>query len=184
LRLPSPSPETTHQAAHALGRSVGSGGLVLALTGPLGAGKTAFARGLAEGLGIPAASVSSPTFVIMHEYVGPAGQRLAHVDLYRVESQGELEAAGFLDLLEPHAVVVVEWADRLPEALPADRLELRIERPEGRAGSARRVLHAKASGEASEATLARWREALGAASSETPGTENQSASTQTPSDAS
>jgi tRNA threonylcarbamoyladenosine biosynthesis protein TsaE len=157
---------------------------VLALTGPLGAGKTAFARGLAEGLGIPPAVVASPTFVIAHEYEGPAGQRLAHVDLYRVASLGELEAAGFLDLLEPGAVVVVEWADRLPQALPSDHLELRIERPESRAGSARRVLHARASGETSEATLVRWREALAAPNPGASGAENRSASPQTRSDAS
>jgi tRNA threonylcarbamoyladenosine biosynthesis protein TsaE len=101
-----------------------------------------------------------------------------------VASVGELEAAGFLDLLEPGAVVVVEWADRLPEALPSDRLELRIERPEGRAGSTRRVLHARASGKTSQATLARWREALAAPDPGASGAANRGASNQTRSDAS
>jgi len=133
---------------------------VVALEGPLGAGKTVFVKGLAAGLGLDPAGVSSPTFVIASEYPARAGLRLAHVDLYRVESPAELDAAGFLDLLEPGAVLAVEWADRLPEALPRDRLELRIERPDPEAAPTRRVLHARASGHTSEAVLARWRELL------------------------
>jgi tRNA threonylcarbamoyladenosine biosynthesis protein TsaE len=83
------------------------------------------------------------------------------VDLYRIGSEEELLAAGFLDLLEPGAVVAVEWADRFPGALPADRLRVRIERadPEGGAGDGR-ALSAVASGQVSRAVLARWRGAL------------------------
>ena len=114
-----PSPEATRAAAGALARAVGPEGLLIALIGPLGAGKTVFAKGLAEGLGIDPAVVASPTFVIASEYPVPDGRRLAHIDLYRVESAAELEAAGFLDWLEPGVLVAVEWADRLPEALPA-----------------------------------------------------------------
>lgn len=132
---------------------------MIALVGPLGAGKTAFVKGLAAGLGIDPARVASPTFVVASEY--PAGARpLAHVDLYRLESEAELEAAGFLDLLEPGAVVAVEWADRFPEALPSDRLALRIERPADAPDPALRVLHATASGPASEAVLECWCGAL------------------------
>lgn len=160
MRLDSPSPEATRAAARALAGSLDAAGLVLALCGPLGAGKTAFVRGLAEGLGVDPASVASPSFVIVGEYAAAAGRRLAHVDLYRVASAAELEEAGFLDLLEPGNVVAVEWADRFPEALPPDRLELRIERPDAAADPARRVLHARASGAASAAVLSRWREAL------------------------
>jgi tRNA threonylcarbamoyladenosine biosynthesis protein TsaE len=128
---------------------------VISLVGPLGAGKTAFVKGLAGGLGVDPARVASPTFVIASEY--PAeGRSLAHVDLYRIESEAELEAAGFLDLLEPGAVVAVEWADRFPAALPADRLEVRLERPADGTDRARRVLHATGSGAISEAVLARW----------------------------
>jgi len=159
LRWPSPGPEATASVARALAGCIREPGLVIALVGPLGAGKTAFVKALAEGLGVDPARVASPTFVIASEYA--AGQRkLAHVDLYRVESESELEAAGFLDLLEPGAVVAIEWADRFPDALPADRLELRIERPAGATDPALRVLHATGAGPVSEAALDRWRAAL------------------------
>jgi tRNA threonylcarbamoyladenosine biosynthesis protein TsaE len=104
--------------------------LVIGLVGPLGAGKTEWVKGLAEGLGVDAALVASPTFVIASEYpsLAPGGRSLAHVDLYRVASAAELDATGFVDLLEPGAVVAVEWADRLPSALPEDRIEVRIAR--------------------------------------------------------
>jgi tRNA threonylcarbamoyl adenosine modification protein YjeE len=101
---------------------------VVSLVGPLGAGKTVFVKGLAEGLGIEPAGVSSPSFTIVNEYTARGERRLAHVDLYRVETGRELEDAGFLDLLEPDAVVAVEWGDRFPEVLPEDRLEIRLAR--------------------------------------------------------
>ena len=100
--------------------------MVVGLVGPLGAGKTEWVKGLAEGLGIEAKWVASPTFVIASEY--PGARPLAHVDFYRLESEGELEAAGFLDLLDPGRVVAIEWADRFPGALPGDRIEVRIAR--------------------------------------------------------
>ena len=179
MRLPSPGPEATRAAARLLGECLAGpaggreggreqGPVVLALVGPLGAGKTAFVQGLAAGLGIESGLVASPTFVIASEYDG-AALRLAHVDLYRVESVGELEAAGFLDLLEPGVVVAVEWADRFPDALPADRLEVCLERPDAAADPQLRVLHAKGSGARSEALLADWRAALAARPDLTPG---------------
>ena len=161
LRFPSRSPEETRAAARTLAAAVDPRGLVVALIGPLGAGKTVFVKGLAEGLGVDPASVASPTFVIASEYAAPSGRRLAHVDLYRVNSAGELEAAGFLDLLEPGAVVAVEWADRIPEALPPDRIELRIERDGAEGEPTRRVLNAVAFGDVAGAALARWRDSLG-----------------------
>ncbi len=155
-----PSPEATRAAARALARAVGPEGLLVALIGPLGAGKTVFAKGLAEGLGLDPAVVASPTFVIASEYTAPDGRRLAHIDLYRVESAAELETAGFLDWLEPGVLVAVEWADRLPEALPADRLELRLSRPDAETSAESRTLHAKALGAQAEAALARWSASL------------------------
>jgi tRNA threonylcarbamoyladenosine biosynthesis protein TsaE len=159
LWLVSRSPDETRASAGELALALGSGDLVIALRGPLGAGKTLFAKGLAEGLGIDPRRVASPTFAIASEYPMPGGRRLAHVDLYRVESEAELEAAGFLDLLAPGTLLVVEWADRFPAALPADRLEIAIERPPDAGGPERRVLHAVAGGERSRAVCARWRAA-------------------------
>lgn len=156
--LTSPSPEATRAAGRALGRAIDRDGAVIALVGPLGAGKTVFAKGVAEGLGVDPGAVASPTFVIANEYPAPGGRTLVHVDCYRVASVGELEAAGLLDWLAPGSVVLVEWGDRFPEALPADRL--RVELARGTGDASRRELSAVASGPAAEALLARWRAAL------------------------
>jgi tRNA threonylcarbamoyladenosine biosynthesis protein TsaE len=151
------SPEATAAAARLLAAAIGDEGLVLSLVGPLGAGKTAFVKGLASGLGIAPASVSSPTFVIVNQYGG--GRRaLAHVDLYRLATSRELEDTGFLDLLEPGAVVAVEWGDRLPDALPADRLELHIERDASRERS--RSFTASATGRSARRVLEAWEREL------------------------
>jgi len=166
--FPSRSPEDTRSTARALGAAVDAGGLLVSLLGPLGAGKTVFAKGLAEGRGLDPAGVASPTFVIACEYPMPSGGRFVHVDLYRVESRGELEAVGFADWLEPGNLVVVEWADRFPEALPTDRLEVSISRVESDAGDADRGLHALSSGPVSAAALERWRAASTARAPEPP----------------
>jgi len=160
LRWTSPSPEATHEAARRLAAALDASGLVIGLIGPLGAGKTAFVKGLAQGLGLDPAGVASPSFVIASEYATPRGLRLAHVDCLRVESEEELESAGFLDLLVPGVVLAVEWSDRFPRALPADRLELHLSREPGPEAATRRVLNAVAFGPASRAALARWRDAL------------------------
>jgi len=160
LRWISPSPEATHAAAGRLAAVLDAVGLVIGLVGPLGAGKTAFVKGLAQGLGLDPAQVASPTFVIACEYATPRGLRLAHVDCLRVESQAELESAGFLDLLVPGVVLAVEWSDRFPGALPADRLELRLARASDPGAATRRELNAVAFGAVSQAALARWRDAL------------------------
>jgi tRNA threonylcarbamoyladenosine biosynthesis protein TsaE len=169
LRWPSPSPEATRRAAAALAAAVDEKGLVVALIGPLGAGKTVFTKGLAEAWGIDPRVVASPTFVIASEYTAPDGRRLAHVDCYRVESAAELESAGFLDLLEPGVLVAVEWADRFPEALPADHLQVTLARPAADDGGAARVIEAVAHGTASAAVLSRWQQGLGEPSASAPG---------------
>jgi tRNA threonylcarbamoyladenosine biosynthesis protein TsaE len=95
----------------AVGRGLGrrlSAGAVLLLEGPLGAGKTAFARGLAEGLGCDGEDVSSPTFTIVQEYRGRL--TLQHVDLYRL-SPKEVDDLGLDDLLEGN-VMAIEWPER------------------------------------------------------------------------
>lgn len=100
------------------------GGEILALYGPLGAGKTALVRGIAAGLGAVPASVSSPTFVLIHEYHGRLP--LAHVDLYRISSLPELESTGLADYLSGPTVMAIEWADKARSWLPDDRLEIEL----------------------------------------------------------
>lgn len=145
----SDSPAATQRLGARLGRVVGAGDVV-ALVGPLGAGKTAFVQGLARGLEVTSARVASPTFTIVNEHAGRLP--LYHVDLYRLDDPGELEEIGFGEYLARGGVTVVEWFDRFPEAQPADRLEVRIEPTGARA----RRLHARAFGDRSAALLARW----------------------------
>jgi tRNA threonylcarbamoyladenosine biosynthesis protein TsaE len=109
-----------------LGRSLGRAavpGTVLALVGPLGAGKTQLAKGVAEGLDVTSV-VNSPTFVLMNEH--PGRLRLYHVDAYRLGDPEESVAAGLLDERQVDGVTVIEWADRLDGWLPADRLQVDI----------------------------------------------------------
>ena len=87
-------------------------GLVIALNGELGAGKTQFVRGLARGLGSPA-RVHSPTFTLANEY-GGGRLKLFHLDLYRLETPEQILSAGIEDYLPPDGVLVIEWAERLP----------------------------------------------------------------------
>jgi tRNA threonylcarbamoyladenosine biosynthesis protein TsaE len=126
----SPDPEHTFACAADLGRSIGRDGLVIALVGPLGAGKTVFVKGLADGLGIDARLVSSPTFVIAQQYPIPVGpEALHHVDLYRLESSRELESIAFDDMFAPGQVLAVEWADRFPDELGKHLLQIEFEGP-------------------------------------------------------
>lgn len=108
----------------AMGRRLGErlhGGEVLALIGELGAGKTRFVQGLADGLGVEPHRVSSPTFAIRHDHVGRVA--LLHLDFYRLHDPDEVEWLGMLEAPDD-AVIAIEWADRLQDALPADRLEI------------------------------------------------------------
>jgi tRNA threonylcarbamoyladenosine biosynthesis protein TsaE len=111
----------TSQCGSELGRELGPDSVVL-LKGPLGAGKTAFVRGLAQGLGCDPAAVSSPTFTIVQEYPGPTV--LQHVDLYRL-APPEVDDLGLDDLM-PAAVLAVEWPERWADA-PADAWRVDIE---------------------------------------------------------
>ena len=130
----------------------------MSLVGALGAGKTEFAKGLAEGLGLPAALVASPTFTIAQELELPVRsggpRRLVHADCFRLESREELEAAGLLDWLAPGSVLVAEWGDRFEAALGSDRLEVRIR--ELADGS--REIAGRAHGPGAALALAGWRE--------------------------
>ena len=103
-------------------------GDVIAYTGDLGAGKTAFTRGLARGLGV-ADRVTSPTFTIVNEYEG-GRLPLFHFDLYRMDSPEELFDIGWEDYLARGGVCAVEWSENVAEALEADCLRVDIRRGE------------------------------------------------------
>ena len=121
------SPEETE----ALGRRIGSqldGDETIALFGGLGMGKTAFVRGLAEGLGLDSDEISSPTFAIVHEHENAIGKRLYHFDMYRVESWDDLYSTGFFDYLG-RGVVVTEWSENIEGALPEERIDIEISAP-------------------------------------------------------
>jgi tRNA threonylcarbamoyladenosine biosynthesis protein TsaE len=116
------SEEETSAAGARLGESL-QAGAVLLLYGNLGAGKTAFVRGLASGLGAQADEVTSPTFTIVQEY--PGRVTLYHVDLYRLEER-EVDDLGLEELVLGDGVVAIEWAERWRER-PDDAIEVRIE---------------------------------------------------------
>ena len=121
------SPEETRAFAQRLGALLQPGD-VLVLAGEMGAGKTAFTKGVALALGIEE-QVASPTFTIVREYA--AIIPLVHVDVYRLDHVQELHDLGLDDLLGEEAITVVEWGDKVSAALPGDRLDIRIEFGEG-----------------------------------------------------
>lgn len=118
------------EETEALGKKIGSnlkGDEVIALFGGLGMGKTAFVRGLAEGLGIDPNEVSSPTFAIVHEHEGKT--MLYHFDMYRVESWDDLYSTGFFDYIG-NGVIVTEWSENIEGALPEERITIEISAPD------------------------------------------------------
>ena len=117
------SEDETAALAQTLATTLRRGDIVL-LSGNLGAGKTAFVRGLAAGLGIDPESVSSPTFTLVHEY-GGGRLKLYHVDLYRLK-KAATDDLGLEEMGANDGVLAIEWPDRLAHALPQARL-VRIE---------------------------------------------------------
>lgn len=151
--LRSDDPRRTVDIGRALGAAAEPGS-VIALVGPLGAGKTQLTKGIAEGLGVRGI-VNSPTFILMNEH--PGRLRLFHVDAFRLGDPEEAWAAGLLDDRQASGVTVIEWADRLAGWLPDERLEITL-RPLGT--DDRRELSWIARGEPHErlaATLVRLR---------------------------
>lgn len=129
LVLTSDGVEATRAIGRRLGRALACGHVV-ALVGPLGAGKTTLVKGVAEGAGVARPrEVTSPTFVLINEYeTGPpaSGMRLFHVDAYRLHGGDDLDALGF-DEFCAEGAVLIEWADRVGSVLPADVLTIHLE---------------------------------------------------------
>jgi tRNA threonylcarbamoyladenosine biosynthesis protein TsaE len=152
----SPSEERTRELGAALGRVLQPGDVV-GLVGELGAGKTTFVQGIARGAGARG-YVASPTFTLVREYEGRL--RLYHVDLFRLQPQ-DLDSIGFDDLLDAGGAVLVEWADRAADRLPADTLWVEVTGT----GAEVRTLRVRPAGGAARPLADRWRaevEAVGA----------------------
>ena len=116
--------ETRDLAAKFAGRL--KGGEIIALTGTLGAGKTVFVKGLAQGLGMPEKGVRSPSFVILMEH-RQGRLPLFHFDFYRFENGAEIDTTPFADCLKEKGVIVVEWPERIAEYLPLGTRRVTIE---------------------------------------------------------
>ena len=153
MELLSTSAAETFALGRALGTVLQSGDFV-GLTGQLGAGKTAFSRGVADGAGVPLEDVSSPTYSIIQSYRGRIA--LHHVDLYRLTGEADLFSTGFHDLLEGEGAFLVEWIDHVRGAAPDDALRITLEVT----SLETRTLKVTTSGPKSEALLARWSSSL------------------------
>ena len=116
------SPEKTEELAERLAKTL-EGTEVIAMFGGLGAGKTAFTRGLAKGLEA-GDDVSSPTFALVHEYSGK--YPVYHFDMYRIGSFDDLYSTGFFDY-EGSGIMVIEWSENIVDFLPEERIEVHID---------------------------------------------------------
>jgi len=105
--------------------AVARAGDVLALRGELGAGKTVFAKGFGQGLGVAGTTVASPSFILMAEHLGRLP--LFHIDLYRLEGPRDAIDGGLLEERQATGVTLIEWPERLGDALPEPRLDVAIE---------------------------------------------------------
>lgn len=119
VTITSHTPRQTEQIGLLLGSMLDKGAII-ALSGELGTGKTTLVRGIGRGLGIEEGEVASPSFTLVNEYEGPL--RLFHIDLYRLEDERELIGIDYEEYLTADGVVVIEWADRIPQAIPPDAL--------------------------------------------------------------
>ncbi len=125
LQITTQSPAETRNLGKAIGAWI-KHPLVIALTGDLGSGKTAFVQGLAAGLGVPSEYyITSPTFTLINEY--PGRLPLFHIDLYRLDGIGDLEDIGLNELLYDRAVIAIEWAENMADYLLAEHLALWFE---------------------------------------------------------
>ncbi|HHU60853.1 MAG: tRNA (adenosine(37)-N6)-threonylcarbamoyltransferase complex ATPase subunit type 1 TsaE [Bacillota bacterium] len=125
FKLNSSSFEQTIEAGVKLGKLLLPGDL-LNLNGDLGAGKTLFVKGVGMGLGVEQDFITSPTFAIINEYEG-GSHPLYHFDLYRLETELELEQIGYLDYFYGDGITAVEWGNLFEEFLPEERLDITLE---------------------------------------------------------
>jgi tRNA threonylcarbamoyladenosine biosynthesis protein TsaE len=125
LILISKSPTETFSIGRILGEGL-TGGDCVALTGELGAGKTCLTQGIAVGLGVPDGYVvTSPTFTLINEY--PGGEStLYHLDVYRLRGSEDLEEMGFQEYLMSDGVMVIEWAEKVSDAIPDEALRVEL----------------------------------------------------------
>jgi tRNA threonylcarbamoyladenosine biosynthesis protein TsaE len=127
--LISESPGDTLDIGRIIGENL-TGGAVVALTGELGAGKTCLTQGIAKGLGIPEGYyVTSPTFTLINEY--PGRIPLYHMDVYRLSDSRELEDMGYEEYFYGDGVVVIEWAEKVDDIIPAEALSIKLEHCNG-----------------------------------------------------
>ena len=118
------SEEETIALGERLAHQLPERGVVL-LIGNLGAGKTTLAKGIVLGRGAAAADeVSSPTFTLIHEY--GRGARVYHIDLYRLDEPRQVATLGLEEIFDRDALVLIEWGERFPGILPAERTEIRL----------------------------------------------------------
>lgn len=148
MELELPDPDATRTLGQALGAAL-EPGLVVALLGDLGAGKTALSKAAIAAQGeVEEPDVASPTYVLAVEYPGRVG--VLHVDAYRLERGDDFEALGYGPLDQHPCAVLIEWAERVADALPSDRLTVELEHAE----SGRRA-RLSAAGEVSARALAK-----------------------------
>jgi tRNA threonylcarbamoyladenosine biosynthesis protein TsaE len=125
ITLLSKGPEDTLSLGSHIGGTL-TAGLVIALKGDLGSGKTVLVQGLAKGLAVPSAYyITSPSYTLINEYPGKFS--LFHIDLYRLEALDDIDSLGVFDLFDDMNVVAIEWAERLQDELPSDYLSIRFE---------------------------------------------------------
>lgn len=123
VKIKTNSPGETEKVAFSLASSLPYG-KVIAMFGDLGAGKTAFTRGFAKGMGIDA-DVSSPTFALVNEYRGN-GKTLYHFDMYRISGWDDLYSTGYFDYLDEGASLIIEWSENIEAVLPEDCIRVTI----------------------------------------------------------
>jgi len=119
-------PTQAEEETIALGEKLAAGlpaKIVVLLIGNLGAGKTTLAKGIVKGLGAAQPDeVSSPTFTLIHEY----SPSVYHIDLYRLDREDQVATLGLDEIFDRKAVVLIEWGERFPRVMPADRIEIRL----------------------------------------------------------